>query len=190
MRRVHLLLLVVASLILSGCASSRPDSLEPKTAGHVDLKRYQGKWFELARLPMRYQSGCAQSEAHYNVKPDGTLGVLNRCRMLNGEWIRAEGNAWPQEAGHPDKLWVEFNNWFTQLIPGLTKGGYWILYVDERYRTAIVGSPDRKYLWILSRTQTLPAWERESLLGKARQQGYDTSRLIWRAADRDIVSSH
>jgi len=54
----------------------------------------------------------------------------------------------------------------------------------------VVGSPDRKYLWILSRTPTLPAWEREHLLAKARQQGYDTSRLIWRASDQQIVKMH
>jgi len=72
----------------------------------------------------------------------------------------------------------------------VARGEYWILYVDDRYHTAIVGSPDRKYLWILSRTPSLPAWQRESLLAKARQQGYDTSRLIWRTADQQIVKSH
>ena len=70
----------------------------------------------------------------------------------------------------------------------MAKGEYWVLYVDAHYRTAIVGSPDRKYLWILSRTPSLPAWQRENLLAKARQQGYDTNRLIWRVADRDIAA--
>ncbi|MFG0634426.1 lipocalin family protein [Pseudomonas sp. xss_2] len=188
MRRLSLLLGVCLALLLGGCASSSVDPLAPKTAGAVDLKRYQGKWYELARLPMYFQRDCAQSEAHYNAKPDGTLGVLNRCRMLDGEWIRAEGNAKPQEAGHTDKLWVEFDNWFTRLAPGVAKGEYWVLYVDAHYRTAIVSSPDRKYLWILSRTPSLPAWQRENLLAKARQQGYDTNRLIWRVADRDIAA--
>jgi apolipoprotein D and lipocalin family protein len=177
-------------MLLGGCATSAHDPLAPKTAGNVDLKRYQGKWYELARLPMRYQEGCEQSEAHYNLKQDGTFGVLNRCRTIGDEWLRAEGHANIQEPGHTDKLWVEFDNWFTRLVPGVAKGEYWILYVDDRYHTAIVGSPDRKYLWILSRTPSLPAWQRESLLAKARQQGYDTSRLIWRTADQQIVKSH
>jgi apolipoprotein D and lipocalin family protein len=176
MTRLHLLLGLCLVMLLGGCATSANDPLAPKTAGDIDLKRYQGKWYELARLPMPYQSECAQSEAHYNLKPDGSYGVLSRCRTMGDEWLRAE--------------WVEFDNWFTRLVPGLTKGEYWILYVDDRYRTAIVGSPDRKYLWILSRTPTLPAWERESLLAKARQQGYDTSRLIWRMADKQIVQMH
>ncbi|MNJ80538.1 Outer membrane lipoprotein Blc precursor [compost metagenome] len=62
-----------------------------------------------------------------------------------------------------------------------------MLYVDKDYQTALVGNPDRKYLWILSRTPTIPALERESLLARARQQGYDTTRLIWRVSDRDIA---
>jgi len=190
MKRLHLLLALCAAMLLGGCATSATDPLVPKTAGNIDLKRYEGKWFELARLPMSYQRDCAQSEAHYNLRPDGSVGVLNRCRMLDGEWLRAEGSAWPQEAGHTDRLWVEFNNWFTHLVPGVAKGEYWVLYVDERYRTAIVGSPDRKYLWILSRTQSIPAVERESLLARARQQGYDTTRLIWRASDKQIVAAH
>lgn len=190
MRAVGLLLGLCLTLLLGGCAGSLNDPLAPKTAGQVDLKRYQGKWYELARLPMRYQAGCEQSEAHYNLRPDGSFGLLNRCRTLGDEWLRAEGRAYIEAPGHTDRLWVEFDNWFTRLVPGVARGEYWILYVDERYRTAVVGSPDRKYLWILSRTPSLPAWEREHLLAKARQQGYDTSRLIWRASDQQIVKMH
>ncbi|MHC6227822.1 lipocalin family protein [Pseudomonas sp. X10] len=187
MRRLYLLLGVCVALLLSGCASTGGGPLAPKSAGNVDLKRYQGKWFELARLPMHFQRDCAQSEAHYNLKADGTLGVLNRCRTLDDEWLRAQGTATPQEPGHTDKLWIEFDNWFTRLVPGVAKGEYWVLYVDDRYRTALVGNPNRKYLWVLSRTPNVSAVEQEVLLAKARQQGYDTSRLIWRVSDRDIV---
>ena len=119
MRRLYLLMGVCLALLLGGCAGSVHDPLAPKTAGNVDLKRYQGKWFELARLPMRYQTGCEQSEAHYNLKPDGTFGVLNRCRTIGDEWLRAEGHASIQEPGHTDKLWVEFDNWFTKLVPAV-----------------------------------------------------------------------
>ncbi|MNH39107.1 Outer membrane lipoprotein Blc precursor [compost metagenome] len=63
-----------------------------------------------------------------------------------------------------------------------------MLYVGDDYQTALVGNPDRKYLWILSRKPTVPAWQRESLLAKARQQGYDTNRLIWRVADKDMLA--
>lgn len=89
--------------------------------------------------------------------------------------------------GKTDKLWVEFDNWFSRLLPGVAKGDYWVLYLDDDYQTALVGNPNRRYLWLLSRRPTVPAYERESLLAKARQQGYDTTRLIWRVSDQDIA---
>ncbi|MFS0825627.1 lipocalin family protein [Pseudomonas phoenicis] len=190
MRAFAALMAACCLALLGGCASPASDPLAPKTAGNVSLKRYQGTWYELARLPMAHQDACAQSEAHYNLKPDGSFDVLNRCRTLGDEWLRAQGHASVQASGHTDKLWVEFDNSLSRLLPGMTRADYWILYVDERYRTAIVGSPDRKHLWILSRAQHLSAWERESLLAKARQQGYDTTRLIWRMPDRNIAKMH
>ncbi|MNF77765.1 Outer membrane lipoprotein Blc precursor [compost metagenome] len=188
MKPLHLLLALCIGLILGGCASSGTGPIPPKTVDSVDFKRYQGKWFELARLPMFFQRDCAQSEAHYNLKPDGSVGVLNRCQTLEGEWQEASGNATPQVPGKTDKLWVEFDNWFSTVLPGVAKGEYWVLYVGDDYQTALVGNPDRKYLWILSRKPTVPAWQRESLLAKARQQGYDTNRLIWRVADKDMLA--
>ena len=181
------LLVLAAALLLGGCATQDVGPVPPKTVDHVDLTRYQGKWYELARLPMYFQRDCAQSEAHYNLRTDGTVGVLNRCLTLDGKWQEVSGSATPQEPGKTDKLWVVFDNWFSKLVPGGVKGNYWVLYVDEGYQTALVGNPDRRYLWILSRTPTLPAVERESLLAKARQQGYDTTRLVWRVADRDMA---
>ena len=188
MKHVYPLLALCAALTLGGCATSVADGpLPPKTVGQVDLKRYQGKWFELARLPMYFQRDCAQSEAHYNLRADGSVGVLNRCLTLQGEWQEASGSATPQVPGKTDKLWVEFDNWFSRLLPGVTKGDYWVLYIGDDYQTALVGNPDRKYLWLLSRKPTVTAVERESLLAKARQQGYDTTRLIWRVSDRDMA---
>ena len=181
------LLACVAALALAGCATPDAGPVPPKTVDHVDFKRYQGKWYELARLPMYFQRDCAQSEAHYNLRTDGSVGVLNRCLTLDGEWKEASGTATPQVPGKTDKLWVEFDNWFSKLAPGVAKGEYWVLYVDSEYRTALVGNPDRKYLWILTRQENIPAFEREDLLSRARQQGYDTTRLIWRVSDRDIV---
>ena len=88
-----------------------------------------------------------------------------------------------------DRLWVEFDTWFSRLIPGVAKGEYWVLYVSDDYKTAIVGDPSRKYLWLLSRTPTVNGVVREELLSKARQQGYDTTRLIWRATDTQMAKT-
>ncbi|UXY52644.1 lipocalin family protein [Pseudomonas tohonis] len=175
--------LLLGALLLAGCAGSGEPAAPPRTVGAVDLERYQGTWYELARLPMFFQRHCAQSEAHYSLQPDGAVGVLNRCRTAEGEWQEARGQAVPQVAGHTDKLWVRFDNWFSRLAPDLTKGQYWVLYLDENYQTALVGHPDRTYLWMLSRTPEVPEHTRTHLLELARQQGYDTDALIWRTPD-------
>ena len=94
----RLLVSLGAALLLGGCASSSSDSLAPNTVSSVDLKRYQGTWYELARLPMFFQRNCAQSEAHYSLKPDGNVAVLNRCRTAEGKWEEAKGTATPQVA--------------------------------------------------------------------------------------------
>ena len=181
--RVSLLFsLALGSLLLAGCVHSKGDPAPPRTVDDLDLKRYQGTWYELARLPMFFQRNCAQSQAHYSLKADGNIAVLNRCLTKDGQWEEASGTASPQVPDKTDKLWVVFDNWFSRIAPGIAKGDYWVLYVGDGYKTAVVGNPDRKYLWLLSRTPTVSNETREQLLARARQQGYDTTRLIWRAA--------
>ena len=186
-RLLRFAFVVLAGFLVIGFAHSA-DNLDPKTAGYIDLERYQGTWYELARLPLYFQRNCAQSQAHYTLKNDGTVAVTNRCRTLDGEWQQAEGTATAQVPGRTDKLWVVFDNWFTNLLPWVAKGDYWVLHVDEHYKTAVVGNPNRKYLWLLSRTPTVPEWLKQEMLANARQQGYDTSRLIWRVADAKITA--
>ncbi|MCY1402390.1 Outer membrane lipoprotein Blc precursor [compost metagenome] len=178
-----------AIALLAGCANSGTGPVPPKTASKVDLQRYQGTWYELARMPMYFQRDCAQAEAHYSLKDDDTIGVLNRCRTLEGNWEEATGTATPQVPGKTDKLWVQFDNWFSKMVPGGVKGDYWVLYIGDDYQTALVGNPDRKYLWLLSRKPQVTPLVREDLLAKARQQGYDTKRLIWRVSDTDIAKA-
>lgn len=178
----------LAALWLSACAvTPQGESMAPRTADNVDLKRYQGTWYELARMPMFFQRNCAQSEAHYSLKDDGNIAVTNRCRTLEGKWEQATGIASPQVQGKTDKLWVVFDNWFSRLLPGVAKGNYWVLYVSDDYKLAVVGNPNRKYLWLLSRTAHVSESVRNELLSKAQQQGYDTTKLIWRADDSTIA---
>ena len=177
------ILIASAILALAGCANSGTGSIPkpPPQTMQVDLQRYQGTWYELARLPMFFQRNCVQSEAHYALRDDGRIDVTNRCRDKDGEWIEAKGVAEPQVEGKTDKLWVRFDNWFSNLFPGLSKGDYWVLYLDDDYRTALVGNPNREYLWLLSRTPEVSAETRERLLSEARSRGYDTAELVWRA---------
>ncbi|MDT8923250.1 lipocalin family protein [Pseudomonas taiwanensis] len=175
-----LLSCLTLALALTGCAGSSDDQRPPPTTQQVDLQRYQGTWYELARLPMFFQRNCVQSEAHYVLREDGRIDVTNRCKENDGQWNEAKGIAEAQQPGKTDKLWVTFDNWFSRLAPGLTKGDYWVLYHDQDYRVALVGHPNREYLWLLSRTPTVTEQTREQMLSIARNQGYDTRKLIWR----------
>jgi apolipoprotein D and lipocalin family protein len=183
---IQIAALAIIALLTAGCASSPADSMDPRTVDHVDLKRYQGTWYEVARMPMFFQRNCAQSEAHYKLKDDGNIAVTNRCRTTEGKWEEATGAASPQVPGKTDKLWVVFDNWFSRLLPGVAKGDYWVLYIGDDYKTALVGNPSRKYLWLLSRTAHVSERTKEELLAKAQQQGYDTTMLIWRVEDSKI----
>lgn len=171
--------LLLAFLLSAGCASDNAQP-PPYSAGEVDLARYQGTWYELARLPMFFQRHCVESEAHYRLQAGARVGVTNRCRTAAGEWQQAHGTAEPQQAGRSDRLWVRFDNGFSRLFPRLARGDYWILYLDPDYRVALVGSPDRDYLWLLSRTPEVDARTRERLLDEARARGYATGELVWR----------
>ncbi|MDD0845290.1 lipocalin family protein [Pseudomonas sp. Gutcm_11s] len=166
--------------VLAGCAGSGEPDQPPQTAGQVDLQRYQGTWYELARLPMFFQRNCVASEAHYRLQESGSVAVTNRCRTATGEWQEALGEARLQQEGRTDKLWVHFDNWFSNLFPGLTRGEYWVLYLDADYQTALVGHPNREYLWLLSRSPEVASAVSERLLAEARSRGYDTAELVWR----------
>ncbi|MBD9501648.1 lipocalin family protein [Pseudomonas sp. PDM17] len=165
---------------LSGCAGS---AQQPPQTVQVDFKRYEGTWYELARKPMFFQRHCAQSEAHYRLQDDASVAVTNRCLTTDGQWDQATGRAEAQVPGRTDKLWVRFDNTFSRIFPGLAKGDYWVLYVDDDYQTALVGNPNREYLWLLSRQPVVPDATRMKLLELAHERGYQTDDLIWRAGE-------
>ena len=122
-------------------------------------------------------------EHELDVTYDGNVEVINRCETASGGSKEAQGEAFPQQAGSTDKLWVRFDNWFSKLFPGLTKGHYWVLYLDSEYSVALVGSPDRDYLWLLSRDEQIDIATRDHLLDEAHKRGYDTADLIWRGEE-------
>lgn len=169
---------LVVLLALTGCSPNYGPN-PPQTVASVDLARYQGTWHEIARLPMIYQKDCLQSEAQYRLKEDGEVAVLNRCRTDKGLWQEAEGTAWPQEEGQTSRLWVRFHNLVSYLLPWMTRGHYWVLYLDPDYKMSLVGSPDRKFLWLLAREPQLSQAERDVLLKVAAEQGYEVKSLIW-----------
>jgi apolipoprotein D and lipocalin family protein len=132
----------------------------------LDVKRYMGRWNEIASMPAWFQKGCKDAIAEYSVRK-GHIQVKNSC-LRDGKRDYAFAKAYPVNAGK-SKLEVDF-------IGGrLLTGDYWVLHTD--YKTAIVGTPDKKYLWILARSKTIPKKELNRLKMIAKSQGFDTSRL-------------
>jgi apolipoprotein D and lipocalin family protein len=163
------LLALLLGALASGCGASAPP---PPTVARVDLQRYTGRWYEIARLPFRIQNGCHATTATYTVRPDGVIRVENRCRdgSFTGKERLAVGKAWVVDARTNAKLKVQFFWPF--------RGDYWVLGLGEQYEWALVGDPARRYLWILSRTPRLPDATYDAIVAPARERGYGVSRLI------------
>ena len=146
---------------------------------NVDLSRYTGTWYEIARLPHFFQKGCFNSRAEYRLNEDGTLSVTNRCEREGKPAKRAEGVARVVDGDTNARLKVRFFNWFSNLFPWLTEGDYWIIHLDEDYEVAMVGAPDREYLWILARSPSIDPTRREQLVDKARELGFPVGELVF-----------
>ena len=146
------------------------------TVPALDLPRYLGTWYEIARLPMRHEPEDATDvSAHYTLDEDGSIRVRNRC-LRGGELVEAIGQAKPIDASN-SRLEVSFLPEGLRWIP-FTKGDYWVILVDGGYTAALVGSPDRKYLWLLSREPRMDEITRQHYIAYARQQGFDVDRMI------------
>jgi apolipoprotein D and lipocalin family protein len=136
---------------------------------HVELKRYLGKWYEIAHLPARFQEGCNDTTATYTLSEDGSISVINECRK-DGKVKQAKGKAKVVDKNSGAKLKVTF---FWPFY-----GDYWIINLGEDYDYAVVGAPNRKYLWILNRTPQMDDRLFSQLVESAKSKGFDVSNLI------------
>ncbi|SNR60045.1 MULTISPECIES: lipocalin family protein [Hymenobacter] len=177
-RRRPVLFTAIAATVATGVAAysyARRKLQAPlATVAHVDLHKYAGLWYEVARLPTRYEKGCQHVTAHYKLQPDGKVKVLNTCHKngLEGPVETATGTARVVDPVTNAKLKVSFFWPF--------EGDYWILELDHAdYRYALVGEPSRKSLWILSRTPHLERSIRDRLVAYGRGLGFPVEKLVY-----------
>jgi apolipoprotein D and lipocalin family protein len=165
------------SVLVAGCAEieSRPDV---STVSAVDLARYAGTWYEIARLPTWFQRRCVHSKAVYTMRAGGTVGVHHECTTASGEFEAADGVAAIVDAKTNARLHVVFDNWFARLFGPSREGNYWILDLGSAYRTAVVGTPDRRHLWILAREPQLDETSYRRLVEVGRRFAYPVDELI------------
>ncbi|WP_338285103.1 lipocalin family protein [Luteolibacter sp. LG18] len=170
-------------LLLNACMvpadpAPKMDRPQLKTAAQVDVKRYAGKWYEVARYPQWLQKDCASAAAEYSLNADGSITVLNTCIRADGSKRSVEGSAVPVD-GTNSRLKVRFaKTWYAAAIPVPKEGNYWVIDLTPDYRHAIVGTPDRRTLWFLSRSPSLSKAEFARMKKVAREQGFDPGRLV------------
>lgn len=170
------LLVLLAVGLISSCATSKNPPLA--TVPKVDVKRYAGLWHEVARLPNSFQRDNAKATAYYTVQGDGSIEVVNTEYRPDGSTKVATGTAKAVPDGRNSRLRVEFNGWGA-LAPNPKEGNYWIVDLAPDYSVALVGTPNRKYLWLLSRSAHLPKAKRDAYVQKARELGFPTDKLLY-----------
>lgn len=144
----------------------------------LNVPRYLGKWYEIARYPNWFQKKCvSDSSAEYSLRTDGKVQVVNRCRQSSGEFKEAVGIARQIGGSTSPKLQVSFVHPWLSFIPAVW-GDYWVIDLDSQYQLVAVSEPSRNYLWILARTPAVDQKILEYLLGRLKQRGFDTDKLI------------
>ena len=144
---------------------------ELKTVEHVDIERYMGTWYEIAKFPQRFEDGLVGITATYSLLPNGKVKVLNSGYVgdFNGKLRTAKGKAWVVDKKTNAKLKVSFFWPFA--------GDYWIIELGKDYEYAVVSEPSRLYLWVLCRTPKMNEQFYEGILKRLKENGFDTSRI-------------
>jgi len=155
------------SCLFSQCEVLSNNTLE--VVAQVDIQKYLGKWYEVARLPTPFQEGCTETTATYSLLPNGKVTVLNEC-IKKGRPKKAKGTAKVVDKTTGAKLKVTF---FWPFY-----ADYWIIKLAENYEYAVVGTPNRKYLWILCRTPQMREMLLLELVEFAKSMGFDMDELI------------
>lgn len=163
------LLLMVSGLLFLGC---KAQDKSPTSVGSVDLERYAGLWYDIASFPMRFQLGCHCTTAEYTLMPEGYVKVINQCRKggFDQKVSGVTGKAFVVKGTNNTKLKVQFFWPF--------RADYWIVRLDADYQWAVVSSPKKNYLWILSRTPELDTEVFNSIVDDLMNDGYDTGKLV------------
>ncbi len=158
-------------------SSSSSNHAEPVTVDSVNLNKYVGTWYEIAKIPNSFQKQCAcNTTAEYSIRADGRIDVINRCTQSDGTIDEAKGIARRVDTVTNSKLEVSF---VRLLGIQLFWGDYWIIGLDKDYRYAVVGAPTRKYGWILGRLPALSQEDQDKIFEILKFQGYNPKDFVF-----------
>jgi len=172
MKKTACFLAIIIALTATSCQGKKDKTMDNSTVKELDLEKYMGTWYEIARYDHSFERGLVGVTATYTLRPDGKITVVNQGHKnsLDGKLSRAKGKAKLPDPGEPGKLKVSFFLFFY--------ADYFVLELDENYQWALIGSSSDKYLWILSRVPDLDENIFSQILKLAEQRGYNTNNLI------------
>ena len=177
MTKLHSAVFGICLLFNSLSAKSQTNESPVKTITSLDVPRYLGTWYEIAKFPNWFQRKCVgNTKAVYSLRTEGTLKVMNSCKTADGDTSEAEGIARQIGAKDSPKLEVRFAPSWLSFLP-LVWGDYWVIDLDSQYQVAAVSDPRREYLWILSRTPQLDKKAYDELLQRLQVQQFDVRKL-------------
>ena len=169
---------LLASLAIAAIASTLSAQQPLRVAESVDLNRYTGKWYEIARIPNKFQDRCAGDVvAQYTLRADSRIDVVNQCRNADGRIVQARGIARKGKSGNNAVLQVRFAPAILSFLPSVW-GDYWIIAIGPDYTWSVVGTPSRDYLWILSRTPVMSANGYAQAIEIVKGNGFDAARIV------------
>jgi apolipoprotein D and lipocalin family protein len=162
------MVIAIAGLIVFGC---RAQDDSPTAVGSLDLQQYAGLWYDVASFPQRFQKDCHCTTAEYTLMPKGYVKVVNKCRKggFNKRISGITGKAFAVKGSNNTKLKVQFFWPF--------RGDYWVVKLDTDYKWAVVSSPGKEYLWLLSRKPVIDESLYDTIINSLKNEGYDTARL-------------
>lgn len=174
--RVFGTIALLVSVLLSPGVFAQPSG-DLESIPKIELGRYLGLWYEVAKYPNRFQKDCvSDTSAEYRLMTDGRLEVLNRCRLSNGEMNQARGVAMQTGGASSAKLLVRFAPAWLAFLP-FVWGDYWVIDLDDDYALAAVSEPKREYLWILSRSPVVEESRYSALIDRLARMGFDPGKL-------------
>ena len=166
--RLNFFLLIASVFLFTACSSKNPPL---QTVSKVDLNKYLGTWYEIARYEHFFEKDCKNVTANYSIMDENLIQVINSCvKIITNENNEATARAYAVDNTN-SKLKVSFFRPFY--------GDYWVLILDEQYNYAVVGTPNREYLWILSRTKTIDENIKTDILNKLPSLGFEPSKFTW-----------
>lgn len=162
-------------ILVPALAANPPQPLQ--TIQSLDVPRYMGTWFEIAKYPNRFQKQCVRNtSAEYSLQKDGSVKVLNRCQLASGDMEEAQGQARQLGGVKSPKLEVRFAPAWLSWLP-MVWGKYWVIDLDPEYQMVAVSEPSREYLWVLARTQQVDKAKYDALLQRLKAKGFDLNKL-------------